>query len=104
MTIHHGAKPDTTYEDMLRRLVEARGLRTFAFFFLTGEGRLLPNGMEVTSGTVVDHTGAVYSFWTAWDDERNEPTLTRWRAIRPHRDWLEDEEYREALAAVGRAL
>ena len=103
MAIHHSTKPDTAHEDLLRRLVAARGLRDFAFFFLTGEGRMLPNGLEVTSGTVIDRTGAVYSFWTAWDDERNEPTLARWREVRPDRDWLEDEEYREARSAVGLA-
>ena len=91
MAIHHGARPDTAHEDMLRRLVEAKGLRDFAFFFLTGEGRMLPNGFEVTSGTVVDRTGAVYSFWTAWDDAQNEPMLTRWRQIRPIR-YLQDRK------------
>ena len=87
---------------MLRRLVEAQGLRDFAFFYLTGEGRTLPNGWEVTSGTVVDKTGAVHSFWTSWNEERNEPTLARWREVRPDPGWLEDEEYLEALDAVGR--
>ena len=101
MAIQYGAEHDAAPMDMLRRLVREKGLRRFAFFFVTGEGRKLPNGLEVTSGTVIDRTGAVYSFWTAWDDARNEPTLTRWRQIQPDHDWLEDDEYREALDAVG---
>ena len=103
MAIHPGTRPDTANEDMLRRLVEARGLRDFAFFFLTGEGRTLPNGLEVTSGTVIDKSGSVYSFWTDWDKERNEPRLMRWRQVYRDPDWLEDEEFREALDAVGLA-
>jgi hypothetical protein len=103
MAIHHGAEPDTATDDELRRLVEAKGLNHFAFFFVSGEGRLLPNGHEVISGTVIDRSGLVYSFWTGWDDERNEPMLTRWREIQRDQDWLEEEEFREALDAVGLA-
>jgi len=103
VAIHNSARPETTQEDMLRRLIEERGLRDFAFFFLTGEGRMLPNGLEVTSGTVVDRTGAVHSFWTAWDKDRQVPTLSRWRKLDPNPDWLDDEEYQAALAAVGLA-
>jgi hypothetical protein len=101
MAIHHGARPDTATDDELRRLVEAKGLKEFAFFFLSEEGRTLPNGHEVTSGTVIDRSGTVYSFWTGWNDERNEPMLVRWREIRRDSDWLEDEEFRDALDAVG---
>ena len=101
MTIHHDAKPDAAHGELLCRLVEAKGLRQYAFFFVIGEGRQLPNGLEVTSGTVIDRSGKVYSFWTTWDDERGEPALTRWREIPVEPDWLEESEYREALQAVG---
>ena len=101
MAIHHDTRPDAAQADMLRRLVEAGGLRDFAFFYVSGEGRMLPNGLEMTSGTVIDRTGAVYSFWTAWDDARGEPTLTRWRQLEPDPSWLEDPEYRDALDQLG---
>ena len=101
MAIHYGAEQDAAPMDLLRRLVRGKGLQRFAFFFLTGEGRRLPNGHEVVSRTVVSESGDVYSFWTAWDDVRGEPTLTRWRQIEPDPSWLEDPEYRGALDELG---
>lgn len=44
---------------MLDALVRARGLQQFAYFLVTGEGSFLPNGVEVTSGHVLDATGRV---------------------------------------------
>lgn len=101
MAIRYGAGQDAAHMDMLRHLVEGKGLRRFAFFFLTGEGRTLPNGHEVVSGTVLDQSGAVYSFWSAWDDARNKPMLTRWRLVHPDSSWMEDPEYRDALDELG---
>ena len=54
MMLHHGPKPDAAYAQMLRRLVESKGLTRYAFFFVAEEGRKLPNGLEETSGHVVD--------------------------------------------------
>ncbi len=101
MTIHHDAQPNAAHGELLHRLVEAKGLRNFAFFFVTGEGRYLPDGLEMTSGTVIDHSGKVFSFWTAWDEEKSVPMLARWREVQADPGWLEEPEYRKALQAVG---
>jgi len=95
--------PDAAHAEVLRRLVEAQGLERFAFFDVIGEGRKMPNGLEVESGLVVDSGGIVHSFWTGWDEALGAPTLTRWSRVEPESDWLDDEEYRRALDAVGRA-
>jgi hypothetical protein len=101
MMLHHGPKPEAAYADMLRRLVETKGLKRYAFFFMTEEGRRLPNGLEDVSGYVVDATGRVFSFWTGWDAEHGVPAFRHWDQVQPESDWLEEEDYREALDAVG---
>jgi len=103
MMLHHGPKPDAAYAQMLRRLVESKGLTRYAFFFVAEEGRKLPNGLEETSGHVVDAKGRVFFFWTGWDTERAVPTLRRWDEVEPEPDWIEEDDYREALDAVGLA-
>src|SRR5215212_3225290 len=101
MMLHHGPTPDAAYADVLRHLVESNGLERYAFFFVTEEGRKMPNGLEETSGHVIDADGHVFFFWTGWDAERGVPTFRHWDRVEPEADWLEDEDYREALNKVG---
>jgi hypothetical protein len=88
-------------ENILDRLIRARGLERFALFMLSGEGTTLPDGSEALSGYVVDPTGRVYSFWLGWDDEHREPALTEWAEEQPESDWLSNPEYRRAREALG---
>jgi hypothetical protein len=97
-------RPVTREAQVLERLLAARGIGPHALFFVSGEGEFFPNGIEESSGFVVDHEGRVYSFWTGWDAERDEVGFTEWEQVEPEPSWREDEEYRQALEAVGRYL
>ena len=77
---------NAAHAEVLRRLVEAKGLERFAFVDVVGEGRRMPNGLEVQSGCVVDGAGVVHSFWTGWDGPTGQPTLARWTRIVPESD------------------
>lgn len=85
----------------LHRLIRERGLAKYALFFVTGEGAELPNGLEESSGCVIDDEGRVFSFWTGWDLQVGRPTFTQWKQVKPKADWLEDSEYRRARKRVG---
>jgi len=87
---------------MLDALVRARGLRRFAYFLVTGEGSFLPNGVEVTSGHVLDATGQVFRFWTTRDTERDQANFKIWRPAANPR-WERMGECQRARAAVGLA-
>jgi hypothetical protein len=97
----HRAVPDPTARAMLDGLVRARGLRRFAYFLVTGEGSFLPNGVEVTSGHVLDASGQIFRFWTAWDKERNQATFKTWRPAATNPRWERMVEYQRARTAVG---
>ena len=86
---------------MLDALVRARGLQRFAYFLVTGEGRFLPNGVEVTSGHVLDATGRVFRFWTSWDMERDQASFKIWRSEVANPRWERSQEHQRARAAVG---
>ena len=49
-------------EDDLHRLIRDEGLRRYGLFFVTGEGKRLPDGWEDASGYVIDDRGRVFSF------------------------------------------
>ena len=101
MATHSGTRVDTEHELALRRLVEGQGLCHYAFFFVTGEGNELPNGLEETSGFVLNSDGTVYSFWTGWDASLGQATLAEWERVEPETDWIEEPEYCRARQAVG---
>jgi hypothetical protein len=84
---------------VLRRLVSAR-----ICFFASGEGEFFKNGVERASGLVINQRGEVWSFWTGWDDARDEVVLAEWESVSPEPAWLEDQEYREAREALGLPL
>lgn len=85
----------------MRRLIESTGLKRYAFYLGTSEGREMPNGDIECSGYVINEDGRVYFFWTAWDDERKSEKLDIWRETRPEPLWLEDPEYRVACESLG---
>ena len=100
--IEHDATIEPAWVDTLEQLVAARGIGTFAPFLVTGEGAILPNGDEESSGYVLDATGRVFRFWLAWDGERGAPALTVWRQVEDPGRWREHPEYRRAQELLGR--
>jgi hypothetical protein len=105
MAIHpstqRSERPSTREAQVLKRLVSARVFGPHAFFFVSGEDEFFPNGVEESSGFVLDRNGQVWSFWTGWDADRGEVTLDGWEMTDPEPEWREDEEYQRARAAVG---
>lgn len=101
MAIHPGVRAPSHPASPLGRLVEERGLRSYAFFLVTGEGSHLPNGDEEKSGYVVGADGRVYSFWTGWDTLRDETVFTEWEQVVPDVEWVDEPEYQRACAVAG---
>jgi hypothetical protein len=101
MAIHSRSNRVTREGTLFDRLVKDRGVDQGAFFFVTGEDDLLPNGIESMSGFVIDGQGRVFSFWTGWDAEHNEPTFAEWEQVKPKPAWQESAEYRQARQQVG---
>jgi hypothetical protein len=87
-------RPDV---QVIEHLVRARGVGPHACFFVSGEGELLPDGMEALSGFVLDRLGRVYAFCTGWDQEHDAAAFTLWELVEPDPAWLEDSEYQRAL-------
>ena len=67
-----------TQRAAIRAAIAARGLSRFALFDTTIEGRIYPNGVEEKSGCVLNEDGRVWSFWTDWDDVRQQVTIKYW--------------------------
>jgi hypothetical protein len=92
---------DERYRAVLDRLVRERVHGDFAYFFVTGEGEFMPDGIEQATGCVIDREGQVFSFWLGWDDEEQTATLKDWKKVKPQRHWEPNSEYRRARTAVG---
>ena len=88
---------------ILERLVKGRNLGRHAFFFVTGEGDVMPNGVEEASGHVVDERGRVFAFWLGWDDRQQAPAFTEWEEVEAEPAWFESAEYRHARKSAGLA-
>ena len=101
MAIHTGSRQVDDETQILARLLEDRALGRYAFFFVTGEGEIMPNGVEDASGHVIDEHGQVYAFWLGWDASRQSPTFTEWEVVQPEPHWPENAEYRQARERVG---
>jgi hypothetical protein len=88
----------------LHRLIQERSQlapEDYTLFFVSGEGRALPSSrpgddIEEMSGYVLDRQGKVTFFWFGWDEAKQAPALTEWRAaeVAPH--WSRSAEYRRA--------
>ena len=104
-TSHSQTKPRrlsrALYRAALDALIRSKGLGRFAFFGTTVEGRIYPNGMDETSGQVLDDRGRAFYFWTAWDTERGEPTFRIWEPVADLTSWVDSTSYRRAREAVG---
>src|SRR5688572_2133930 len=104
MRVHQSQPSDDPDRDLLARLIRQKteiGAKPFSLFFVTGEGRYLPQRIhgervEEASGYVVDVAGEVFRFWLGWDSQHEAPALTIWRRVRPAARWATDAEYREA--------
>ena len=83
----------------LDALIRSKARGRFAYFDTTVEGRVYPNGMDETSGSIVDESGRVFEFWTAWDDQRGVPGLKFWREVNPAEET--SVEYRRAREELG---
>jgi len=89
--------------DLLKQLVQPKGVGRHAFFFVSGEGSKMPNGVEEESGYVLDEQGRVFSFWLGWDAEHSKPALETWQQVQAEPHWLEEPEYCRAQKLVGLA-
>ena len=101
MAIHKDSQKAQDETQILEHLVAVRKLGRHAFFFVTGEGEIMPNGIEDASGYVIDEHGRVFAFWLGWDDRLQESAFTEWEAVEPEPGWLQSAEYRQARAQVG---
>lgn len=88
-------------QDIFDRLIRAQGLERFALFFVTGEGIEMPDGLEESSGFVLDASERVYFFWLGWDTSREQPVFTDWQEVKIEPHWENVAEYRRAREAIG---
>lgn len=89
------------HDDILDRLLRARGLDRYVTFWETPEGREMPNGEEEESGYVLASDGRVFFWWTGWDPAQNRPTLKSWEEANPDSSWAESDEYVRARERLG---
>ena len=100
MALHH-SEPLSTVTDLLEQLVHARGVGRHAFFFVSGEGITMPNGVEEESGYVIDEQGRIFSFWLGWDAELGRTVFETWEQVQAEPHWCQEPEYRRARGVVG---
>ena len=103
MATNQGRRTDSLPESPIERLVRERGLHRFGFFFVTDEGDYLPNGDEEQSGYVIDDQGQAYSFWTGWDQVRQDVIFSEWEPVptEAERDGVAEFERARAAAGLG---
>ena len=100
MTLRRAKEPPAAI-DILEQLVQARDVGRHAYFFTSGEGIEMPNGVEEESGYLLDEHGRVFSFWLGWDTDRNEPVLETWERVEIEPRWHNEAEYQRARLALG---
>jgi hypothetical protein len=101
VAIYQSSRQVDDEAQILEQLVRDRRLGRHAFFFVTGEGEFMPNGIEDASGHVIGEDGRVYAFWLGWDDQRQAPAFTEWEEVEPEPAWSESREYRQARERAG---
>jgi len=99
MAIQRGDRSHTE-TDVLERLIRGQNVGRHAFFFVSGEGITMPNGVEEESGYVIDEQARIFSFWLGWDEVRGEPVLETWERVEAEPHWLDEPEYRRALKSL----
>jgi hypothetical protein len=92
---------DERQREALHQLLDEKGLGRYATFFETGEGRLLPGGLEKTTGYVIDAEGNAHWFVLDWDAARRVIALTDFKPVSAKSSWNDIAEYRRARSAVG---
>lgn len=103
MAIHPGRQTDRRPASQIERLVRQRGVQKFGLFFVTGEGKELPNGDEDRSGFVIDASGQVYAFWTDWDPVQGAVVFSEWEPVEDDPSWHGTVEYMRARQHAGLA-
>ncbi len=101
MAIHSSSRQVDDETQILEHLAKELELGRHAFFFVTGEGDFMPNGVEEASGHLIDEHGRVFAFWLGWDDRQRRPAFTEWEEVEPEPAWAESTEYRRARECVG---
>ena len=83
-------EPAPEHAKLLDTLVREQGVGPHVIFFLDGEGELLTNGAEASSGYVLDRLGRVYAFWVGWDAEHESAMFSLWEQVDSDPAWLEN--------------
>ncbi len=94
-----GSRSDAS--DLLRRLLEERGIHRFATFLTQQEGKPLPGGIEAISGFVLTDRGEVYGFWLDWDARQESFVLDPWYRVEDPSQFADDPEYHRAKRELG---
>ena len=100
-TVHPVSEAARQEEMALRALLAERVHAPYGLFFLAGEGKRMPNGMEELSGYVIDARARVFSFWMKWDRQSEAPCLARWRQTPIEDRWRRSPQYHPARAEAG---
>jgi hypothetical protein len=87
--------------DVLDRLIRRKGLARYGLFFVTAEGKELPDGSESGSGFAISADGRVYFFWIDWDHKAGRPYLETWEEVPIEEHWATNREYQLARVAAG---
>lgn len=99
---HKQFRPPEAIQADLERLIRERGLEKYGTFFVSGEGKLLPDGSESGSGYVIDDSERVFWFWLDWDCEHQALSFTQWeQVVGEETVWGDDPEYLRARKAAG---
>ncbi len=88
----HPVNMTTALDQLVAREVPGR----YAFFFVSGEDEVYPDGTEETSGYVIDEQGQIHAFWTGWDAASGAMILEQWEQVEEEPQWLQSIEYRRA--------
>jgi hypothetical protein len=73
--------------------------KRFGVYFACGEGAVIPDGTEESSGHVVDEDGRHYVYWTDWLNDRL--ALGEWREVKHEPRWERSSEYQDARREAG---
>lgn len=88
--------------DPLRDLLDDElGAGRYAVFFASGEGDVMPDGTEESSGFAVTEDDRHYFFWTGWDAAANRIDFSTWQPTVAEPSWSGSAEYRDARREVG---
>lgn len=101
-TIQTPSRADRTLQRAaLWAALESRGLKRFAVFDVSVEGKIYPNGVDETSGLALNEDGRIWFFWTDWDDEHQQVTIRHWEELPITPLLASGREYERARRELG---